>query len=116
MQEILPKTVEPLASPADGGELSRRFWSKFAVQKTLPFKYGLDGNSRMWLFPTLGSAEFRRPEALTGFRKTSKVLPCLLIRAMAFRSFASTQMFPERSRMMPSPPSIIGLATTTLLR
>src|SRR5215469_11333373 len=52
MHETLPKTVVPLASPADAGELSRRSMSKFAVQKTVPFKYGLDGNSRMWLFPT----------------------------------------------------------------
>jgi hypothetical protein len=70
----------------------------------------------MWLFPRLGSAELRRPEALTGLRKTSKTRPWLLIRAMAFRSFASTQMFPARSRMMPSPPSRMGWATTTLLR
>src|SRR5215472_11297539 len=72
MQEIFPMTVVPLASRADAGELSRRSTSKFAVQKTVPFKYGLDGNSRMWLFPMLGSAELRRPEALTGLRKTSK--------------------------------------------
>ena len=47
MQETLPKTVVPLTSPADAGELSRRLMSKFAVQSTVPFKYGLDGNSRM---------------------------------------------------------------------
>ena len=47
MQEILPKTVVPLTSPADAGELSRRSMSKFAVHNTVPFKYGLDGNSRM---------------------------------------------------------------------
>src|SRR5215471_18760223 len=73
MQEILPKTVVPLTSPAAAaGELSRRSRSELAVQNTAPFKTGLVGNSRIWLFPTLGSAELRRPEALTGFRTTSK--------------------------------------------
>src|SRR5262249_42910955 len=75
MHEILPKTVVPLTSPAAAGELSRRSRSELAVQNTLPFKTGLVGNSRIWLFPTVGSAELRRPEALTGLRKTSNTPP-----------------------------------------
>jgi hypothetical protein len=75
MHEILPKTVVLLSSPAAAGELSRRSRSELAVQNTVPFKTGLVGNSRMWLLPTDESAEFRRPAALTGLRKTSNTSP-----------------------------------------
>ena len=44
----------------------------------------------------------------TGLRKTSMTFPSLVTTATAFRSLASTQIFPSRSRAMPSPPSRIG--------
>src|SRR4030095_6778390 len=117
MQEILP-TLDPigLISPAVLGELSRRLPSDWDVQNSFPIRNGLVGNSRMRVFPFAVSAEFLNPLEFTGLRKTSKTLPCLVTNAPAFRSWASTQIFPNTSRAMPSPPSRIGWVTKTLLR
>ena len=49
----------------------------------------------MWSFPTAGSAEFLNPAEFTGLRNTSKTLPCLVTNATAFRSLASTHIFPN---------------------
>src|SRR5262245_55574283 len=122
MQEILAKGIgpscgaPPLTSPTSRGELSRRLPSDWDVQNNFPVRNGLVGNSRMWLFPTpFWSPAFLSPAPngtgggkLTGLRKTSKTFPCLVTNATAFRSLASTQIFPNTSRAMPSPPSRIG--------
>src|SRR5262245_11580483 len=109
MQEILPR-LGPfgLISPAVLGELSRRLPSDWEVQNTFPVRNGLVGNSRIRVFPSAVSAEFLNPFEFTGLRNTSKTFPSLVTSATEFRSLGSTQIFPNTSSAIPSPPSRIG--------
>src|SRR5215510_6500550 len=106
MQEILAKGIgpscaaPPLTSPTSRGELSRRLPSDWEVQNVFPVTNGLVGNSRICLFPSAVLAEFLNPFEFTALRNTSKTLPCLVTNATAFRSLASTQIFPNTSRAM----------------
>src|SRR5687768_11094868 len=110
MQEILPRAPAPawLTSPAVLGELSRRLPSEFAVQKVLPERNGLVGVSRMRVLPSGVSAEFLRPAALGGLRKTSETSPLRETTTIALRSLAEFQILPARSSAMPSVPSRYG--------
>src|SRR5215831_3855321 len=103
MQEILPRIAEPgTISPPVLGELSRRLPSDWDVQNTFPVRKGLVGNSRIFVLPSVVSAEFLRLSEFTGLRKTSSTLPSLVTTATALRSLASTQMLPATSRTIPS--------------
>src|SRR5688572_15542025 len=110
MQEILPRapTGPPeLISPALFGELSRRLPSELAVQKVLPRRNGLVGNSSG---PVLRSFV----TACGALRKTSLTRRFAETTTIALRSLAEFQMFPARSSAMPSVPSSRGWATKTL--
>ena len=116
MHEILPRGDAPgFTSPPTFGELSLLSPSEFEVQRIFPVKYGLLGNSRMFessaTGAVVGSAEFLKPAEFAGLRKTSITLGSLLLfvtTTMAFRSLTEFQIFPARSKAIPSVPSRRG--------